>query len=120
MDNLILISLYFVAACVGIHFTARNRTYVGINVPNVLRCILLIFLFEKIGISIFVVLSQIYLYFLLLLFIMVKTLPAEMNIPVVGNPDTLRLCLFLVHFAILSPIAIIESSICEWRYKRGK
>jgi hypothetical protein len=110
---------YFVAMCIFARFWASDKSYIGVKVPDALRCLLLIFSFEEIRISIFCVLSQLCLYIMLFLFIASKVLPSEVIGNITSEPNTLLSWLILIH-VVTAAISKIESSICEWRFRQHR
>ncbi len=111
---------YFVSMCMGVRYMAENKSYVGVKLSDKARYRLLIFSFKEIKISVFAVISQIYLYAMLALFIVLKIVPPEAIGKVTNDPNGLLSKLVLIHFAVIFPVGMIESSICEWNYKRHR
>lgn len=111
---------YFIAMCVGVRYMAENKSYIGVKISDKSRCLLLIFSFREIRISFISIISQIYLYIMLLLFIMSKIVSPEMMAVVSNDPNGLLSKLALIHIAVIFPVGMIESSICEWQFKRRR
>ena len=120
MSDPVYFLAYFVSMCIGVRYMAENKSYVGVKLSDKARYRLLIFCFKRIKISIFAVISQIYLYAMLALFIVLKIVPPEAIGKVTNDPNGLLSKLVLIHFAVIFPVGMIESSICEWNYKRHR
>ena len=114
----IIFGAYFIAMCINARFWARNRSYVSVKVSDHIRYILLIISFEQIRISVFCVISQLYLYAMVLLFVVSKIISLETIVSI--GTGTLISWLTLFHIIVLVVMGSIESHICEWRYKRRR
>jgi len=110
---------YFIAICISVRYHAANKSYIGVKISDEARYLLLIFSFEELKISIILVISQIYLYILLLSFIASKIAAPEIIATVTNDPNGLLSTLVLSH-SMLYIVGIIESDICEWRFKRRR
>ncbi|MEA4920352.1 MAG: hypothetical protein VB078_05500 [Clostridiaceae bacterium] len=109
---------YFIAMCGGVKYMAENKSYIGVNVSDKCRRLLLIFSFKENKISIISVVSQIYLYIMLALFVISKVIPPEVIAVVSNDINELLSKLAFIHIAVIFPVGMIESSICEWQFKR--
>lgn len=119
MSSPVYFFAFFIETCIHVKYMADNRSYVGIRVPDELRYILLIFSFIDDKISIFCLMSQICLYAISVLYISLKILEARGD----AIASTLNIILsisVLGHFVLIQVIGMLESSICEWNFRRKR
>ena len=111
---------YFIAMCISVRYIADNRSYIGVKISDKCRYLLLIFSFKEIRISVIAIVAQIYLYIMLVLFILSKVAPPETISMISNDPNSLLSKLVLIHIAVIQPVGMLESSICEWQFKRRR
>lgn len=111
---------YFIAMCISVPHIADNRSYIGVKISDKCRYLLLIFSFKEIRISVIAIVAQIYLYIMLVLFILSKVAPPETIAMISNDPNSLLSKLVLIHIAVIQPVGMLESSICEWQFKRRR
>lgn len=114
MSDPIKFFIYFIALCISVHYQADGDSFVEIYIPNSLRYLLCIFTFNKSRISVIVVAAQLYLYFVLMVYILflLAKLPR-----VITDADTFFSALLFIHVIIVS-IGGTEMIICGWWNKR--
>lgn len=112
MDRYVYIGSYLFFVCMLAKEVAKYDSFLKVRVPYSARLPLMIFSFERERISIFCVISQVYAYLMIFLFILSRFISLDFLLLISDDPNALYMNLIKFHVVIIFPIAIIEEGIC--------
>ena len=112
MKEYLHICIYLLGVCLFARAIAQYDSLLALKIPNHIRTFLLIFSFRKERISVFCVISQIYAYIMMLLFVISRFRSLTFLYMFSVDPNTLYNNLLKFHYIILIPVAIMELGLC--------
>lgn len=112
MDEYIHMGCYLLVVCLFVYRLAQYESFIEIRVPYSVRLFLLILSFKRKRISAMCVVSQIYAYIMIGLFIASRFHSLEFLSIISNDPNTFYDNLLKFHYIVLIPVAIIEAGIC--------
>ena len=118
MKDFLFIALWFFSITYCVNQTATRDSLIAIPVPYAIQRILLIFADTMPRIGLLTVVSQIYNFLLLLVFIWSRIQPLTFLYAVFDDPNTAYRYALLVPIFVLLPLTWIEIGIC--RFVRNK
>ena len=113
--------LYFVYATVSMNTLAKLDTRIGARIPDPVRAIFLIFQYTNSRISILCIISQIFAYAMVAIFIISQFHPPYFLYMYTSDPNEFFSGIIRIHSIIVIPVALLEGYICElkeWWRKR--
>lgn len=113
-NDYVFMCIYSVIVCWCARRIAENDSFIGVRVPAPVRAFLLILSFQRERISILCIISQVYGYIMIILFIVSRFHPLYFLDMLSSDPNALYRKLLIVHVFLLIPFAIIETEICDY------
>ena len=118
MNEYIYIGCYLFAVCCLVKTLAEYESFLDIWVSDRLRVALFIFSFQRPKISAFCIISQVFFYFMIALFVVSRFFSIDFLRYLSDNPNALYQNLLKMHLMVFFPIAFLEEGVCYW-IKRG-
>ena len=112
LNEYVHMGAYLLGVCLLVREIARYDSFIKIEVSISARLFLLIFSFERKQISLLCIVSQIYAYTMIGLFIVSRFQSLDFLYAITDDPNTFFNNLLRVHYVLIIPVAIIEEGIC--------
>lgn len=100
--------LYLVISCLFSYEVAQHESFLGIRISQRTRHILLIFFSKSEKISFFCILSQMYAFVMISIFVVSRFCSLEFLYLVSKNPNALYTNMLKFHLIVIIPISMLE------------
>ena len=112
MNEYIYMGCYLFVVCCGVNTLAGYESFLEIWISDYVRVFLLIFSFRRPRISVLCVISQIFAYFMIGVFIISRFRSLDFLYAISSDPNTFFTNLLKIHLFVFFPIAFMEAGIC--------
>lgn len=100
--------LYLVASCLFSYEIAQHESFVGVRISKRIQHILLIFFSKYEKVSLLCILSQLYAFFMMGIFIASRFCSLEFLYLISDDPNALYNSMLKFHLIVIIPIAMVE------------